>query len=265
MFVGYATDHAGDVYYMWNPKTNGIHVTRDIVWLKRMFYPAPVRCELTSIINPMTDIEVEEGVEVEEGANEADNDSEDSDDDTATVQTANPPRQSTRTNRGVPPARYRDETWSVARTPSSPNCATTATRSFTIPNRYDALSDNDKEEDVEEKESDEEIAALQLAIFQAKLCQKQMNKKKKVDKPEFGLVGTGIGGGFENTAELKVMKFDKAMSGPNKEKWEKATAEEHERMLKHKVRKVVKHRNVPKGALLLSSTWAMKQKADGTY
>jgi hypothetical protein len=92
-----------------------------------------------------------------------------------------------------------------------------------------------------------------------------MNKKKKVDKPEFGLVGAGIGGGFENKAELKVMKFDKAMSGPNKEKWEKATDEEHEHMLKHKVWKVVKRRDVPKGALLLSSTWAMKQKADGTY
>jgi hypothetical protein len=105
MFVGYATDHAGDVYYMWNPKINGIHVTRNIVWLRHMFYPAPVHCELTSILDPMTNIEVEEGVEAEEGANEVDDDSEDSDDDTATIQTANPPRQSTRTNRGVPPAR----------------------------------------------------------------------------------------------------------------------------------------------------------------
>jgi hypothetical protein len=106
MFVGYATDHAGDVYYMWNPKTNGIHVTWYIVWLKRMFYPAPVGCELTSIIDLMTDIEVKEGVEVEEVANEVDDDSEDSDDDTATIQTANPSRQSTRTNCGVPPAHY---------------------------------------------------------------------------------------------------------------------------------------------------------------
>jgi Reverse transcriptase (RNA-dependent DNA polymerase)/Zinc knuckle len=265
MFVGYATDHAGDVYYMWNPKTNGVHVTRDIVWLKRMFYPAPARCELTSIVDPMTNIEVEEGVEVEEGANEANEADDDSEDDTVTIQTANPPRQSTRTNRGVPPTRYRDESWSVARTPSSPKRSTTAIRSFSSPNRFDALSDDD-EEDTEENESDEEIAALQLAIFQAKLCQKQMNKKKKVEENfEFGLVGAGIGGGFENTTELKVMKFDEAMSGPNKEKWKKATDEEHDRMLKHKVRKIVKRRDVPKGALLLTSTWAMKQKADGTY
>jgi hypothetical protein len=114
MFVGYATDHAGDVYYMWNPKTNGFHVTRDIVWLKRMFYPAPASRELTSIVNPMTDVEVEKGVEVEEGVNE-DSDSDDSEDsyhDTVTVQTANPPRQSTLANCGVPPACYHDEAWS---------------------------------------------------------------------------------------------------------------------------------------------------------
>jgi hypothetical protein len=70
MFVGYVMGHAGDVYYIWNPKTNGVHVTWDIVWLKHMFYPAPARRELTSIVDPMTNNEVEEGVEVEEGFNE---------------------------------------------------------------------------------------------------------------------------------------------------------------------------------------------------
>jgi hypothetical protein len=137
-------------------------------------------------------------------------------------------------------------------------------RSFTSPNRFDALSDNDDEEDEEEKESDEELAALQLASFQAKLSQKQMKKKKKIEEPEFRLVGAGIGGGFENTAELKVMKFDEAMSGPSKKNWEKVNDEEHDQMLKHKVQKVVKRQDIPKGALLLTSTWAMKQKADGT-
>ena len=36
MFVGYAKDHAGDVYRMWDPTTNRVHVTRDVIWLKRM-------------------------------------------------------------------------------------------------------------------------------------------------------------------------------------------------------------------------------------
>jgi hypothetical protein len=33
MFIGYAKDHEGDCYQVWNPKTEGVHTTRDIVWL----------------------------------------------------------------------------------------------------------------------------------------------------------------------------------------------------------------------------------------
>jgi hypothetical protein len=36
------------------------------------------------------------------------------------------------------------------------------------------------------------------------------------------------------------MKYNEAMAGPDKVKWEAAVEEEHERMLKHKVFKVVK-------------------------
>ena len=35
-FVGYSTSHAGDTYRMYNPKTGGITVTRDIYWLNKM-------------------------------------------------------------------------------------------------------------------------------------------------------------------------------------------------------------------------------------
>ena len=36
MFVVYNTDSGDDVYRMWNPKTNRIHRTRDIIWLNIM-------------------------------------------------------------------------------------------------------------------------------------------------------------------------------------------------------------------------------------
>lgn len=36
MFVGYALQHEGDCCRMWVPTTNGVHVTRDVIWLKRM-------------------------------------------------------------------------------------------------------------------------------------------------------------------------------------------------------------------------------------
>jgi hypothetical protein len=38
MMVGYAKDHKGNVYRMWDPDTNGINKTRDVIWLRRMFY-----------------------------------------------------------------------------------------------------------------------------------------------------------------------------------------------------------------------------------
>jgi hypothetical protein len=41
MMIGYALNHMGDTYRIWNKKTNGVHITRDIVWLKRMFFEAP--------------------------------------------------------------------------------------------------------------------------------------------------------------------------------------------------------------------------------
>jgi hypothetical protein len=38
MMLGYADDHAGDVYRMWDPDTDGVNETRDITWVKRMYF-----------------------------------------------------------------------------------------------------------------------------------------------------------------------------------------------------------------------------------
>ena len=38
MFVHYMDDHNGDVYGMWNPNTGRVTVTRDIIWLQRMYF-----------------------------------------------------------------------------------------------------------------------------------------------------------------------------------------------------------------------------------
>jgi hypothetical protein len=35
---------------MWNPVTNGVHTTRDVIWLKRMFYKKEMGQNI--IINP---------------------------------------------------------------------------------------------------------------------------------------------------------------------------------------------------------------------
>ena len=39
MMVGYSTDHTGDCYDMWDPNTGRVHKTRDVIWMKRMYFP----------------------------------------------------------------------------------------------------------------------------------------------------------------------------------------------------------------------------------
>jgi Reverse transcriptase (RNA-dependent DNA polymerase) len=55
------------------------------------------------------------------------------------------------------------------------------------------------------------------------------------------------------------------MKGPYKEQWEKAIEDEHDRMVKIKVWVHIKHENIDKNVKILSSTWAMKKKANGQF
>ena len=73
MMVQYAQDHKGDVYHMWDPLTNGIHETCNIIWLHHMLYEktkltfkvmAPIE------IDPINDMEQEGAFEVREGENQ---------------------------------------------------------------------------------------------------------------------------------------------------------------------------------------------------
>jgi hypothetical protein len=55
------------------------------------------------------------------------------------------------------------------------------------------------------------------------------------------------------------------MSTQDKEKWEKAVAEEHARMLEHRVWTAVEASKVPRGSKIIDTTWAMKKKSNGTH
>lgn len=77
-------------------------------------------------------------------------------------------------------------------------------------------------------------------------------------------VGAGIGGGFDHTRKLRPMKYDKAIATPKAKQWGMAVNIKHEQMVNHAVFKAVKKEEIPKFAKILTSTWAMKQKADGT-
>jgi hypothetical protein len=84
IFVGYSDDHAGDCYLMWDPKTKRTHSSRDVIWLRRMYYEKP---DMKREISPTIDFELEipetkqpETIEVGEG-----NGGVSSDDETTTM------------------------------------------------------------------------------------------------------------------------------------------------------------------------------------
>jgi hypothetical protein len=71
------------------------------------------------------------------------------------------------------------------------------------------------------------------------------------------------GGGFEHTGELKVMKYKEAMASPDMTKWEQGVDAEHNMLITYQVFEPVDANEV-QDAKILSSTWVMKERADGT-
>ena len=59
------------------------------------------------------------------------------------------------------------------------------------------------------------------------------------------------------------MKYSESMAGPDRAEWEKEVEKEDKRMKDNKVWNPVPKSLVPKGAKILSTTWAMKLKASG--
>jgi hypothetical protein len=82
-------------------------------------------------------------------------------------------------------------------------------------------------------------------------------------KMEFTNVGASIGGGFENTIELKPMKYKEAINGPDGKAREKEIENEHDRMVKNDAWEPVKKSLLPKSTKVIDSTWACKKKSTG--
>jgi hypothetical protein len=55
MFIGYADDHYSNVYCMWNPKTERVHTTRDVIWMKQMMLTKGVEDPVIEVNNDNTD------------------------------------------------------------------------------------------------------------------------------------------------------------------------------------------------------------------
>ena len=86
-----------------------------------------------------------------------------------------------------------------------------------------------------------------------------------LEENEYGCIGMGIGSEIDNTNKLKVLGFNEAMASPNKDDWQALADQEYEMMLKNGVWEVVDRNNIPEGADIIHSMWAMQKKANGDY
>jgi hypothetical protein len=237
MFVGYAGNHKGDVYRMWNPKTRKIHITRDVTFLKRMLFQTTVDevAVVPSVTQDVIALDAGESTNEMEPTNAG---SETSGGDKSEDHSASNPDSDNENNDGEKNDGMTGEwqTTRSGRTSRMPSRYSTEIGAAAINstecerNYYSLLLDENDYEDCEEE--DEEIAC----------------------------VGAGSGGVFQITKELHVMKYKQAMKTKDKDMWTEAVFEEHDRMGKRQVWRTELKKDVPKGAKILTSSWAMKKE-----
>jgi hypothetical protein len=252
MMVDYSINHTGDVYEMWNPTTNRIHTTRNVIWLRRMFYEQPQHVWPKISITPADDLYIEYAADVRAWESE-------------TQERAEAPRQTRTVTREAQAtededdnqARPIDEDYYDIQTEVIDNSTpqvTRAGRATKPPARLIKTIDL-----AQAQELNAEAAEFEIALTAAEA--KYYDAMRELG--ELALVGAA-GGNYVTTEQLKPMKYDEAMATPDAANWEKAIIEEHNRMKANTVWEVQKEKDVPKDATIMTSTWAMKRKANGT-
>jgi hypothetical protein len=76
MFVGYAENHKGGVYRMWNQQTRKVHITHDVIFLKRMLFEMRVD-EIAVVPTLAQDDTFKDGENHDEHSNSSSNDDSD--------------------------------------------------------------------------------------------------------------------------------------------------------------------------------------------
>ena len=241
MMVGYALNHKPDVYRMWDEDTNRVHTTRDVIWLKRMFFAH-------TTYNPETATHVDESMEAgEDNGKEASNtltdakDADEKDEKIHVLIDREEPEedgelQTSEGNNDADGEQLDDEPEEEPET---------KTRSGRVSRAPAYLKDFAV---MALTKAEIEYYADLRSMATSEICGEDL----AVDY-EMAAVGAGLGDGFENTRELKVMKYKEAMKdGPVN--WLPAVKEEHDRMVKHKVWKPVKKSEVPVRSKVLTST-----------
>ena len=247
MFVGYPHNRESDCKRMFNPQTKRVVVTRDVIWMHEMYYKEPMGTGMEILGETSEEYQDEEnGVEsnyddrddeeeIPDLAVRVEDDEDSDDEDSVAEEDVTPLRATvtTRSGRSVRPSTRLIETMTT----------TMMTGSAAELRLMSARGEQDNIE-------------IELAAFET-----EVSAEAAI---ELNLVGAGIGGGFDNTSELKVMNYQQAMSSENKEAWKVEVGNEKKRFDKYNAFTAVKESSLPANAKILSSTWAMKMKTNGT-
>jgi hypothetical protein len=224
MMVGHPADHTNDCCRVWNPTTNRIHEACDIIWLRRMHFTSPA-LEHDIIVHapPPPSAPIVEAGESNASSGESEEGKETEDDD--------------------------------KEMPESHKVTTRSGKQVTAPPRL-----------IQEIAEIGVSQASQAQQFEIGLTTAEENYSFMSEQwcGEVAAVGMGTGSRFDDAmSELQAMKFKEAMQGQDKKEWEAAVEEEHDRMVHMLVWKPILLRDLPNHAKALTSTWAMKKKANG--
>jgi hypothetical protein len=175
MFVGYASNHEGNCYRMWNPNTKEISKTCDVVFLKKMFFGTPMKPVRKKQRSDNEDLD---SVQQDKRGGTITADFVTVDDNTVTIESIDSSVPDTPVvNNNLGQSKYGCMYRHTLHYDPMTGC-TIGTEATVLANYYQCLKDTD-------------------------------------GKREFANVGAGIRGGFENTMELKPMKYKEAINGPN--------------------------------------------------
>ena len=218
MFVGYPINQEADSVRMWNPVTNGVITMRNVIYLKRMFFEHKTDNEAYTLNDKEKKIKVEATDEVQSDKEKEDNDVYDIPEDVK-----------------VEEAKEADDKLIAGETDTDAT-TTRSGRTVLTPVRLTAqvrggLADFQGT-----------IVKMKYLESMAELDNNEIVTAAVVEENvEISQVGAGVGGGFENTSELKVMNYREAMQSSDTEEWKAEVKNEKERFDKFNVITVVPH------------------------
>ena len=224
MFVGYA-DRESDSVRMWDMQTSRVVVSRDVVWLKRMFFK-----DDTVGVNDLEtpeDLDSIIGSESDTGLG-----AKNEDDVTVSGPTNNQPEE--------PGGKVR---WD---TPLIKGPGTGRTRSGQAIKTPDRLM---------------YTPAVELRYLgeMSELDHGELaNTYMALRSMEIALIRAGLGGGIRHTSQLKVLNYKKAMQSPDAGEWLKEIAKEKAQFDKDNALTAIPRNSLPKGAKVLTTTWVME-------